>query len=313
MLRQTLRALKSRHSSFIRFSNVHPLHDEYQYLHLVNDVAAHGEMVSGRNGNAKTIVGSSMHFDLANGTLPLLTTKRVAWKTCLRELLWFIRGQTDNNVLKDQNVGIWDGNASREFLDSRGLVGNREGDLGPVYGHQWRYFNAEYTTCEADYTGKGVDQLGAVVKALEDPSQRSSRRLVVSAWNPCQIDSMALPPCHVLMQFNVLGNKLHCSLYQRSADVALGVPFNIASYSMLTHLVAHHVGLEAGEFIHHLGNCHIYDDHLEPLAEQAEREPYPFPTLRFRGRRDALELYEVDDFIVDGYESHPSIKMDMRQ
>ena len=313
MLRQTLRALKSKPKSTIRLSNVKPLHDEYQYLHLVNDVVAHGEMVTGRNGNAKTIVGSSMHFDLADGKLPLLTTKRVAWKTCLRELLWFIRGQTDNNILKDQNVGIWNGNASREFLDSRGLSGNREGDLGPVYGHQWRHFNAEYTTCDADYTGQGVDQLGAVVEALEDPSQRSSRRLIVSAWNPCQIDSMALPPCHVLMQFNVLGNKLHCSLYQRSADVGLGVPFNIASYSMLTHLMAHHVGLEAGEFIHHLGNCHIYDDHIELLEEQTEREPYPFPTLRFRGRKDALDLYEVEDFVVDGYKSHPSIKMDMRQ
>ena len=297
----------------LRITNVEPLHDEYQYLHLVDDIVAHGEMVSGRNGDAKTIVGASMHFNLANGTLPLLTTKKVAWKTCLRELLWFIRGQTDNNILKDQNVGIWDDNASREFLDSRGLVGNREGDLGPVYGHQWRHFNADYTTCDADYAGQGIDQLGSVVEALEDPSQRNSRRMVISAWNPCQIDSMALPPCHVLMQFNVLGNKLHCSLYQRSADIGLGVPFNIASYSMLTHLLAHHVGLEPGEFVHHLGNCHIYDDHLEPLIEQTEREPHPFPTLRFRGHRDALELYEVDDFIVEGYESHPSIKMDMRQ
>lgn len=270
-------------------------------------------MVSGRNGDAKTIVGASMHFNLANGTLPLLTTKKVAWKTCIRELLWFIRGQTDNNILKDQNVGIWNDNASREFLDSRGLISNRVGDLGPVYGHQWRHFNADYTTCDADYTGQGVDQLGTILEALEDPSQRSSRRMVVSAWNPCQIDSMALPPCHVLIQFNVLGNKLHCSLYQRSADIGLGVPFNIASYSMLTHLLAHHVGLEPGEFVHHLGNCHIYDNHLVPLIEQAEREPYTFPTLRFRDHRDALDLYEVDDFIIEDYESHPSIKMDMRQ
>lgn len=313
MLRHTLRALKSRKSTLLRITNVESLHDEYQYLHLVKDIVAHGEMVTGRNGDAKTIVGASMHFNLANGTLPLLTTKKVAWKTCLRELLWFIRGQTDNNILKDQNVGIWNDNASREFLDSRGLVGNREGDLGPVYGHQWRHFNADYTTCDADYTGLGIDQLGSVVEALDDPLQRSSRRMVISAWNPCQIDSMALPPCHVLMQFNVLGNKLHCSLFQRSADIGLGVPFNIASYSMLTHLLAHHVGLEPGEFVHHLGNCHIYDDHIKPLIEQTEREPYPFPTLRFRYHRDALELYEVDDFIIEDYESHPSIKMNMRQ
>ena len=313
MLRHTLRALKSRKSTLLRITNVESLHDEYQYLHLVKDIVAHGEMVTGRNGDAKTIVGASMHFNLANGTLPLLTTKKVAWKTCLRELLWFIRGQTDNNILKDQNVGIWNDNASREFLDSRGLVGNREGDLGPVYGHQWRHFNADYTTCDADYTGLGIDQLGSVVEALDDPLQRSSRRMVISAWNPCQINNMALPPCHVLMQFNVLGNKLHCSLFQRSADIGLGVPFNIASYSMLTHLLAHHVGLEPGEFVHHLGNCHIYDDHIKPLIEQTEREPYPFPTLRFRYHRDALELYEVDDFIIEDYESHPSIKMTMRQ
>jgi thymidylate synthase len=313
MLRQTLRALKSKRSSLIRITNVEPLHDEYQYLRLVNDIVEHGELVSGRNGDAKTIIGASMHFNLANGTLPLLTTKKVAWKTCLRELLWFIRGDTDNNVLAEQNVGIWNDNASREFLDSRGLYNNRVGDLGPVYGHQWRHFNADYTTCETDYTGLGVDQLGSIVETLKDPSKRSSRRMVVSAWNPCQIDNMALPPCHVLMQFNVLGNKLHCSLYQRSADVGLGLPFNIASYSMLTHLLAHHVGLEPGEFVHHLGNCHIYDDHIKHLVKQVEREPYPFPTLRICDRKDALELYEVNDFVIKGYKSHPSIKMAMRQ
>ena len=171
MLRWSLQALKSRRNRAFRITNVKPLHDEYQYLQLIDDIVEHGEFVSGRNGDAKTIIGASMHFDLANGTLPLLTTKKVAWKTCLRELLWFIRGQTDNNILRNQKVGIWNDNASRKFLDSRGLVNNREGDLGPVYGHQWRHFNADYTTCDADYTGKGVDQLETVVKALEDPDQ----------------------------------------------------------------------------------------------------------------------------------------------
>ena len=322
MLRTALRALKTRNGSqlinsvgkTLRWSyEAGPYHDEYQYLNLIQDVIAHGHLVKGRNGNAKTAIGASMHFDLADGTLPLLTTKKVAWKTCLKELLWFIRGQTDNDILRKQNVKIWDSNASREFLDSRGLFDNRDGDLGPVYGHQWRHFNADYSGCDVDYAGKGVDQLDTVIKMLEDPIERNSRRMVISAWNPCQLAEMALPPCHTLMQFNVIDNKLHCSLYQRSADLGLGVPFNIASYSMLTHLLAKHTGLVAGDFVHHLGNCHIYDDHIDALTAQLQREPYPFPTLHLPTRKDAIEDYELEDFLVEGYESHSSVKMEMRQ
>lgn len=312
MLRNALRALKSK-NGWNNLNSKEVYHDEYQYLNLVKEIIAHGHPVLGRNGSTKTIIGASMHFDLSNGKLPLLTTKRVAWKTCLRELLWFIRGSTDNNILKDQNVGIWNGNASREFLDSRGLTDNKEGDLGPVYGHQWRHFNAEYITCGSDYTGIGVDQLDDVLSSLKNPTEWNSRRMVISAWNPCQIGKMALPPCHVLMQFNVLRDQLHCSLYQRSADVGLGLPFNIASYSMLTHLIAHHVGLRAGCFVHHLGNCHIYDDHLDALVEQTSREPKHFPTLRIATTRDNIDDYCVDDFLVENYDSYPPLKMDMRK
>ena len=270
-------------------------------------------MVDGRNGKTLTVFGSSMHFSLENGELPLLTTKKVAWKTCLKELLWFISGSTNNDLLNEQNVKIWNGNSSREFLDSRGLVNNRVNDLGPVYGHQWRFFNADYTTCDDSYNGKGVDQLDYIIKQLKDPKERYSRRLLMSAWNPGQLNEMALPPCHVLVQFNVLpGDKLSCSLYQRSGDVGLGVPFNIASYSFLTHLIAFHCGLKAHEFCYHLGNCHIYDDHIEQLKIQRNKEPYKFPKLVIKDKKDDINDYIVDDFEIKDYKSHEPIKMNMR-
>ena len=255
-----------------------------------------------------------MIFSLGNNKIPILTTKKVAWKTCLKELLWFIKGSTSNTLLKEQNVRIWNDNASREFLDSRGLQHLAEDDLGPVYGHQWRFFNAEYNDCNTDYTGKGVDQLSYVIKALRDPVERYSRRLIVSAWNPCQIDQMALPPCHVLMHFNVVGNRLSCTLYQRSGDIGLGVPFNIASYSFLTYILADFCNLEVGDFIYHLGNAHIYDDHIEPLSEQIQKEPYEFPTLMIKNRdRESIEDYKLEDFELSDYKSHSQIKMEMRK
>lgn len=289
-------------------------HDENQYLNLIKDILSEGELVTGRNGNAKTVYGSAMHFSLDNGTIPLLTTKRVAWKTCLKELIWFISGSTNNDELTKQGVKIWNGNGSRDFLDSRGLTHYRENDLGPVYGHQWRFFNAEYSTCDTDYNGLGVDQLQNIIDDLINPEKRTSRRMVMSAWNPCQLNEMALPPCHVLVQFNVLsGNKLSCSLYQRSGDVGLGVPFNIASYSFLTHLIAKHCGLEASEFIYYLGNTHIYDDHLEALSEQVTRKPYTFPKLIIKSKKDRIEEYLADDFIIEDYNYHSPIKMEMRK
>ena len=229
-------------------------------------------------------------------------------------MLWFISGSTDNNKLTKQGVKIWDGNGSREFLDGRGLTQYKENDLGPVYGHQWRFFNAEYSSCDADYTNKGIDQLQNIINDLMDPEKRTSRRMVMTAWNPCQIDEMALPPCHVLVQFNVLyGNKLSCSLYQRSGDVGLGVPFNIASYSFLTHLLAKHCGLEATEFIYYLGNAHIYDDHLEVLSNQIIRKPYLFPKIQINCIRDKIEEYTMDDFSINNYNYHSLIKMEMRK
>jgi len=296
-------------------------HEENQYLNLIEDILSDGTKEESRNGTTFAAIGAAMHFSLNNRRVPFLTTKRLAWKTCLKELLWFIRGDTDNALLQAQNVHIWDGNASREFLDSRGLVHRAEGDLGPIYGFQWRNFGGEYPANHNnddndtnDNCKKGVDQLQAVIDALKDPERRTSRRLIISAWNPCQLDEMALPPCHVLMQFHVTdGTKLSCSLYQRSGDVGLGVPFNIASYSMLTHLLAHHCDLDAHEFIYYLGNAHIYDDHVSALKEQLKREPHEFPQIAIRALHEDIGKYEVGDFEVQGYECHDAIPMAMRQ
>jgi len=288
-------------------------HDK-EYRELINKVLNDGVWEEGRNGKTKSVFGHMMRFDLRDNKIPLLTTKRVAWKTCLKELLWFIRGNTDNRDLKAENVHIWDGNGSREFLDSRGLQHLREDDLGPVYGHQWRHFNAEYDTCESDYSGKGVDQLQYVIEQLRNPETRTSRRIVMSTWNPCQIDQMALPPCHILCQFNVVnGDELSCSLYQRSGDIGLGVPFNIASYSFLTHLIAHHLGLKAKEFVHFIGNAHIYDDHIDTLKEQINRESSgEYPTLNIAVKKDSIDEYIMNDFSILNYAPGDVMKMKMR-
>ena len=286
--------------------------EEYQYLDLISDILEEGSLEEGRNGLTKSIFGAAMHFSLENGTIPLLTTKRVAWTTCFKELLWFIRGDTNNENLQKEGVAIWNDNASREFLDSRGLTHLRENDLGPVYGHQWRHFNAPYTTCDENYDGKGVDQLAQIIKCLKDPLQRTSRRMVMCAWNPCQLDEMALPPCHILAQFNVTsGNKLSCCMFQRSGDVGLGVPFNIASYSFLTHLLAKHCDLEPFEFIYYLGNCHIYDSHLNVIQEQVTKTPHAFPTLMINVKRENINDYVLDNFEVHNYKHHEIIKMKM--
>jgi thymidylate synthase len=309
MLRRSLELNK-----FSSNPNKREKHEEYQYINLVQDILAEGVMEFGRNGYAKTVVGSAMHFTLADGIIPFMTTKQFSWKTCAKELFWFISGSTDNKVLQDQNVKIWNGNASREYLDDIGFYTREENDLGPVYGHQWRHFNAPYGTCKDDYSGKGEDQLGYIISCLKNPHSRNSRRLILSAWNPCQLSEMALPPCHILVQFNVTdGDHLSCSMYQRSGDVGLGVPYNIASYSLLTHLIAHHCGLKATDFYYHLGNCHIYDDHIESLTEQIGRTPLPFPTIKINSPRENIEDYSLADIEISNYTSHGIVKMEMRK
>ena len=282
-----------------------------QYTDLVHSILNNGFLEEGRNGPTLVRIGETMRFSLEDHKIPLLTTKKVAWKTCLRELLWFIRGQTSNKILKEQGVHIWDANASRSFLDSRNLPHLKEDDLGPVYGHQWRHYNTPYINSDTDYTNQGIDQLAQVIYALQNREQ--SRRLIICAWNPCQLNEMALPPCHVLAQFHLInGKKLSCSLYQRSGDVGLGVPFNIASYAFLTHLLAHHCDLEAHELIHHIGNAHIYKNHVDALKEQIKREKREIPTIRILNKRAKIEEYECEDVQIDGYDPHPKIYMEMR-
>ena len=286
--------------------------EELQYLNLLKDILERGTWEEGRNGKTQAIFGNMMRFSLKDGKIPILTTKKTAWKTCLKELLWFIRGKTNNKLLQEQGVHIWDGNSSREFLDSRGLGHYSDGELGPIYQHQWRHFNAKWQGDEHDYSGEGVDQLQQIIDALKDPKQRTSRRLIMTAWNPCQLEQMSLPPCHILCQFNVHdGNKLSCSMYQRSIDSILGSPINIASYSFLTHLLAKHCGLEAYEFIYFMGNCHLYENAIDAAKLQITREPYPFPTVSIKQVRENINDYQVEDFEIQNYQHHEAIKVAM--
>ena len=291
-----------------------PKHEEYQYLNLLKDLLEEGKLEEGRNGKTLRGVGAAMHFSLENGKIPVLTTKKTAWKTCIKELLFFCKGQTDNKILTDQNVHIWDGNTTDEFLETRGLSHYTPGrDLGPLYGFQWFHFNAPYTGCESDYTGQGINQLQKVIDDLKNPETRNSRRHVISAWNPAQLDQGVLPPCHILFQFIVTDdNKLSCLLFQRANDEFLGIPFNLASYSVLTIIVAKLCGLEPYEFIHYGGDCHIYSDHTQQCQEQISREPYPFPTLEILNKRDNINDYVLEDFKLHDYQHHPQLKGAMR-
>uniref|UniRef100_A0A0B6Y8R4 Thymidylate synthase n=1 Tax=Arion vulgaris TaxID=1028688 RepID=A0A0B6Y8R4_9EUPU len=284
-------------------------HDEYQYLDAIQEILDHGCLRENRTGiDTKSIFGMQMRYSLRE-SFPLLTTKRVFWRGILEELLWFIRGSTNGHELSEKGVHIWDANGSREFLNSRGLHHREEGDLGPVYGFQWRYFGAEYTDMHADYTGKGVDQLKTVIEKIKNAP--NDRTIVLCAWNPKDLPQMALPPCHCLVQFYVANGELSCQLYQRSADMGLGVPFNIASYALLTCMIAHVTQLKPGDFVHSLGDAHVYVNHEGPLREQLDRYPRPFPRLIIKREVKDIEDFQVDDFEITGYKPHPKIKMDM--
>ena len=297
------------------FSNIKKFeHEEYQYLNILQHILDDGVWEEGRNGKTKSIFGNSMRFSLKDGKIPILTTKKTAWKTCLKELLWFIRGETNNKILKEQGVHIWDANGSREFLDSRGLFNYEEDELGPIYGRQWRQFNKPFfSKGQEDITKEeGIDQLQQIIDALKDPKQRTSRRLIMTAWNPCQLVQMALPPCHILCQFNVHdGNKLSCMMVQRSCDVVLGQPINIASYSFLTHLIAKHCGLQAYEFVYFMGNVHLYENAIDAAKLQITREPFEFPTLSIKQVRENINDYQVEDFEIHNYKHHEAIKVEM--
>lgn len=252
-----------------------------------------------------------MRFSLRDGVFPLLTTKKVFWRGVVEELLWFIRGSTDAKELSERGVKIWDANGSRQFLDGIGLTDREEGDLGPVYGFQWRHFGAKYTNMRADYTGQGVDQLAECIRKIK--TQPTDRRIIMSAWNPADLSQMALPPCHMFCQFfvDVSRRELSCLMYQRSCDMGLGVPFNIASYALLTCMIAHVCDLKPAEFIHTLGDTHVYLNHVDALNEQLTRVPNPFPTLRLNPDVRDIDHFTAQDIALEGYAPHGPIKMDM--
>lgn len=320
-----------------------PSHEEHQYLNLIRTILKTGEHRPDRTGTGTRAIFAppQLRFSLSKPgrtpssspipILPLLTTKRVFLRAVILELLWFVSGCTSSLPLTEAGIKIWDGNGSREYLDSVGLSHREVGDLGPVYGFQWRHFGAEYVDAKTDYTGQGVDQIAEVVRKLKENPY--DRRIILSAWNPADLKKMALPPCHMFAQFYVSFSQtttededtgvekmnkkkgtLHCLLYQRSCDMGLGVPFNIASYALLTHMLAHAADLHPGTLIHTMGDAHVYLDHVDALQEQLAREPTPFPELRInRPDRGSGQMdgWSESDFEVVGYKPHKMIKMKM--
>lgn len=257
-----------------------------QYLDLLRRILDTGVKKTDRTGTGTlSVFGHQMRFDLAEG-FPLLTTKKLHTRSIFGELLWFLRGDTNIGWLQENNITIWD-----EWADENG-------DLGPVYGEQWRNWPAP--------DGRHIDQLGGVIEQIR--SAPDSRRHVVVAWNPADVDAMALPPCHMMFQFYVAAGALSCQMYQRSADVFLGVPFNIASYALLTHMVAQVTGLLPGEFVHTLGDAHLYLNHIDQAREQLSRTPRALPALRLNPVVDSIEAFQLPDIEVVGYDPHPSIK-----
>jgi thymidylate synthase len=284
---------------------------EIGYLELLKDVLENGtERLDRTKVGTRSIFGAQMKFDLSKG-YPLITTKRIPWKMVIKELLWIVRGETDAKILQKQGVHIWDGNTSREFLDGRGLKDYPEGDIGPLYGFQFRHWGAKYINCTTDYTNQGIDQISNLINEIK--TNPSSRRLLISAWNVNDLDKMSLNPCHTLCQFYVDTNKgtLSCQLYQRSGDLFLGVPFNIASYSALVYMIAKICDLKPGTFIHTLGDAHIYNNHIEQVKEQIERTPFEFPILSVKGNQKTIEDFQLEDFVLENYIHHKSIKAPM--
>jgi thymidylate synthase len=258
----------------------------HQYLDLMRHVMTNGTHKSDRTGTGTmSVFGHQMRFDLQKG-FPVVTTKKLHLKSIIIELLWFLQGSTNNNWLKERGVSIWDEWAKED------------GELGPIYGYQWRSWPAP--------NGEHVDQISQLMDQIKN--NPDSRRLIVSAWNVAEIPRMALPPCHAFFQFYVADGKLSCQLYQRSADIFLGVPFNIASYALLTHMIAQQAGLEVGEFIWTGGDCHLYSNHMEQVTLQLSREPLPLPKLVIRRKPASIFDYEYEDFELVGYQHHDPIK-----
>jgi dihydrofolate reductase/thymidylate synthase len=298
---------------YVRYSFMPKVgHDEYAYLDLLADVKENGDPKPDRTGvGTRSLFGKRLEFDISE-RLPIFTTKKVNYEAIVKELLFFISGKTDSKILEDQNVKIWKGNTSKKAIEGLNLP-YREGDIGPMYGHQWRHWGAEYTDCDASYDGKGSDQLLNIIDGIrKDPH---SRRHVLSTWNVQDLDKGVLYPCHVLAQFNVSSDRknLDCQVYCRSQDLFLGTPFNITSYCLLTYMVAHICGLRPRKYVHVIGDAHIYNTHLNQVQTQLKRTPRPFPTLSFRSATKLQEIgnFSFDSFCVTNYTSWSAIMADM--
>jgi dihydrofolate reductase / thymidylate synthase len=295
---------------YFQYIEYHRRHEEYQYLDLVSQLLESGNDKMDRTGTGTlSNFGNIMRYSLRNHTIPLFTTKTVFWRGVVEELLWFISSSTDAKVLSNKRVKIWDGNGSRETLDKLGFTNREVGDLGPIYGHQWRHYGAEYKDCKTDYSFQGIDQLANVIQTIK--TNPNDRRLIVCSWNVTDLQKMLLPPCHCLFQFYVFDGQLSCLMQQRSLDKGCGEPFNVASYSLLTHMVAQVCDLEAVEFIHVTGDTHIYKNHIEPLKEQLLRKPRPFPKLKINPAKKCIDDFTLGDFELIGYDPHPKIEMEM--
>lgn len=290
--------------------------EENDYLQLLGKILAEGSAREDRTGVGTIgLFGTQLRFSLENNRIPILTTKKMFVKGAVEELLFFLRGETDTKKLEAKGVNIWKGNTSREFLDKRGLKNLSEGDMGKGYGAQWRNFGAQEAECNNDdcrINTDGVDQLDQVINTLK--TNPTDRRIIMSAWNPKQLPEMALPPCHMMVQFYVDNGKLSAQFYMRSVDTFLGLPFNILSYAILTRIIAQTVGMEAKELIFVGGDTHIYQNNIQQVTEQISREPYPFPTMTINKTIKSvadIERLSFQDFIFSEYQSHPAIKAEM--
>lgn len=282
--------------------------DELQYIELIKKTIT-SQLRKSRNGNVFSIFGNTMEFDLKNNTFPLLTTKKMFVKGIIEELLWFLSGSTDSKILENKGINIWKGNSSRQFLDSVNLQHYNEGDIGPMYGFQWRHFGANYPLSNDPNEYKGIDQIKTIIDQLtNDPY---SRRIILTTWNPTDLHKMCINPCHIFAQFYVNNGHLSCQMYQRSGDIGLGIPFNISSYSLLTILLAHYTNLIPDKFIHVLGDAHVYEEHLEPLQQQILNNPYPFPKLYINKSNPNFFTNPInyDDISIKYYRSYEKINM----
>jgi dihydrofolate reductase/thymidylate synthase len=301
---------------YLTYDRTHKENADVTYINLLSDILQNGDQRVDRTGTGTiSLFGKQLRFDISK-TVPLLTTKQVPWKSAIKELLWFLKGDTDANILKKQNVNIWNGNSSRDFLDKRGLTHYKEGDIGPMYGWQWRHFGCEYQGCDNSYAEKGIDQLKNVIELLKkDPF---SRRIIMTTYNVADLEKGCLHPCHgLVVQFyvSVRDSKpyLSCHMYQRSVDSFLGLTWNIFSYAVLTYFIAKIVKMFPNELIISTGDTHLYMDHITPALQQKERDPYPSPVLIVKDTVMSKEIAEltVDDFEIHGYFHHPPIKASM--